>query len=314
MMQNSEQSRAWVEVDLSALRANYEVVRGRVGPDVAMIPMVKANGYGLGAERVVRALEPLAPWGYGVAAAAEGAALRDIGITRPILLTSPLPPQDVLVAARAGLTASISDVASLERWRAAARVTGPLDFHVEVDTGMGRSGFDWRAAAEWGGAVLEEAALTRWTGIYTHMHSADAGAEGAAATRTQWTRFQDTLSRLPVPATTLLVHAANSATALRWPGYAANAVRPGIFLYGGLVLDAAAAAAEDVPSPAPVVSVRARVVLVRDAPPGGLWGMEPRTSPGRVSGGRRCRSDMATVCRVCWAIGAVYSCMVCVYR
>jgi alanine racemase len=63
--------------------------------------MVKADAYGLGMARVVRALEPLEPWGYGVATADEGAALREMGVRRPILVCAPMPPQAVATAAAA---------------------------------------------------------------------------------------------------------------------------------------------------------------------------------------------------------------------
>jgi alanine racemase len=125
-------ARAWVEVDLDALRANFRTV-SHAAPRAAMIAMVKAEGYGVGAERTVRALAPLSPWGYGVATADEGAALRRIGVTDPVVVFSPLPPDAVETAASARLTASISDLGGLERWSAAAQRYGPLDFHVEID-------------------------------------------------------------------------------------------------------------------------------------------------------------------------------------
>lgn len=276
-MQSNEQGRAWVEVDMRALRANFETVRRTVGPDAAIFAMVKADGYGLGATRVVRALEAggkNGPSGYGVASAAEGETLRAAGVQKPILLTCPLPPDEVLRAARAGLTASISDLAALDRWRAAAAEVGPLEFHAEVDTGMGRAGFDWRETSQWApslaseGSTADGASAARWTGIYTHMYSADA-AEGTP-THTQWRRFQDALAQLQTSREDLLVHVANSATALRWPEYAADAVRPGIFLYGGRVAEPDFV--PRTPEPEPVASVRARVVLVKDVPPGGTVG------------------------------------------
>ena len=272
-VQNPEMARAWVEVDMQALRANFGTIRQAVGPDVAIIPMVKANGYGVGAVCVAKALARLSPWGYGVASAAEGERLRSAGITTPILLTSPLPPADVLRAARAKLTASISDLAALARWRSAAEEVGPLDFHIEVDTGMGRAGFDWRETSQWASSVLASvgagaASNARWSGIYTHMHSADAAE--SAPTETQWKRFQDALRQIPVSREDLLVHVANSAATLRWPEYAADAVRPGIFLYGGRAAEPEYS--PRAPEPERVVSVRARVVLVRDVPPGGTVG------------------------------------------
>jgi alanine racemase len=266
-MSNTSETRAWVEIDLGALRDNFRAVREAAGPRPGIIPMVKADGYGLGAERVVRTLDPLEPWGYGVATADEGAALRQIGVRRPVVVFGPLAPQAVRTAAEAGLTASISDIASLERWVAAAEAPGPLDFHVEVDTGMGRAGFDWRETPEWGRAVRERCGESvRWTGVYTHFHGADSADPTASGA--QWERFRDALNQLPVSREDLLVHASNSAAAMRWPAFAADAVRPGIFLYGGHpALDAA-----DVAAPKPVAAVRSRLVLVRDVPPGSTVG------------------------------------------
>ena len=68
----STKARAWVEVDGRALRRNLERIRRSVGPRPALIPMVKADAYGLGVAGAVRALEPAEPWGYGVATANEG--------------------------------------------------------------------------------------------------------------------------------------------------------------------------------------------------------------------------------------------------
>lgn len=258
-------TRAWVEVDLDAVRANYDTVAQAGG--TAVLPMVKADGYGVGAERVVRALEPRSPWGYGVATAGEGAELRRLGVTRPILVLSPLPAGDVGVAARAGLTASISSLEGLAAWRRAVEEAGAqLGFHVDIDTGMGRSGFDWRDVVEWGPAVVSRRGALRWAGVFTHFHSADA--RDPSASERQWERFRETLVQLPVPAESLLVHASASGAALRWAEYGLDAVRPGIFLYGG----APAPDVASIPAPEPVVAVRARLLLVRTVPAGSTLG------------------------------------------
>jgi alanine racemase len=262
-MSNDLEARAWVEIDLHALQHNYGAVRAAVGPRVAIIPMVKADAYGLGLERVVRALDPLDPWGYGIATADEGAALRQLGVRRPILVFSPLSPQAVATAVTADLTPTLSDLPSLARWVAA----GGGAFHVEIDTGMGRAGFDWRETSRWAPAVVERTGeRARWTGVMTHFHGADAA--DATASSVQWERFQDALAQLPVRRDSVMVHAANSAAALRWPSYAADAVRPGIFLYGG----DPAPGAGGIGAPRPVVAVRARLVLVREVPPGSTVG------------------------------------------
>jgi alanine racemase len=266
-MANVLAARAWVEVDPDALRSNaLDVVRA--APEgTGLLPMVKADAYGVGAERVVRALEPLHPWGYGVATVEEGIELRRWGVARPVVVFSPIPPESTPAAAGAGLTPTISDMEGLRRWQAACRAHGAsLDFHVEIDTGMGRTGFDWRETGDWAEAVRREAETARWTGIFTHFHSADLADR--APTAAQWARFQDAIQQLPVSREELIVHAANSAAALRWPEFAGDLVRPGIYLYGGQPAPGVTGVVE----PRPVVAVRARILLVRDVPPGTTLG------------------------------------------
>jgi alanine racemase len=243
-----ETARTWVDVDLGALQANARTLTSLTGS--RLLPMVKANGYGLGAIAVAKALEPLDPWGYGVATVEEGAALRAAGIERPILVVSPLVPDGMNGYLDHRLRPSIGDPVALDAWL--GRSAEP--FHVEIDTGMGRAGVRWDDAP----ALVATAALlhdaTGWEGIFTHFHSADTDPASAAG---QWSRFQDVLTALPRrPA---LVHAANSAGSLRGDAYAADLIRPGIFLYGGRAGGQA---------PQPVATLRARVVAVRRLGPG----------------------------------------------
>jgi alanine racemase len=262
-------ARAWVDVDFDAVRANYDVIRRAAGPGTAVIPMVKADGYGLGMEAVVRVLAPLGPWGFGVATAAEGAQVRALGVELPVLVTTPMSAETVDLAAGSRLTPAIASVEGLDVWVAAAERVGgaPLDFHVEVDTGMGRSGFDWREVGSWGPALMGRLnPAVRWTGCYTHFHSADS--LDPAPSVAQWERFQDTLVQLPVAADDLLVHAANSAATLRWPGFTADAVRTGIFLYGSHP----APGVPGLPEPRGVASLRARLRLIREKPAGSTVG------------------------------------------
>ncbi|HTC23480.1 MAG TPA: alanine racemase, partial [Gemmatimonadales bacterium] len=236
-------TRAWVDVDLSALTANAKTVTAVSGG--RLLPMVKANGYGLGAIPVSQALEALAPWGYGVATLDEGAELRRAGITRPILLCTPLLADWIDRCLELDLRPSIGDLSALERWT--TRTQRP--FHIEIDTGMARSGFRYDDPALRDAVGRRLAKAEGWEGAFTHFHSPETDR---VATELQWARFQEVLSALPRrPA---LLHAANSAAALNGTRYTADLVRPGIFLYGG---------AAGGPAPAPVVAFRARVVGVR---------------------------------------------------
>ena len=238
-----ETARAWVDVNLAALAANARTIAAISGRP--LMPMVKANGYGLGAVEVARALEPLDPWGFGVATVEEGSSLRAAGIARPILVVSPLLTADIERYLEHDLRPSVGSPSTLESWMARSK----RPFHVEVDTGMSRGGVRWDDAVALEAMRAALGSSAGWEGIYTHFHSADTDSGSIGV---QWARLQGVLASLPrKPA---LVHAANSAAALRGKSYAADLVRPGIFLYGG---DAGAV------SPRPVAALRARVAAIR---------------------------------------------------
>ncbi|MEN8376164.1 MAG: alanine racemase [Gemmatimonadota bacterium] len=287
---SNARARAWVEIDLDALRSNFLRLRERSGPAHGVVPVVKADAYGLGADRVVRELAPLKPWGFGVATAAEGAALRRGGFAGRVLAVVPLAPGTEGVAVAARLIPTISDLAGLERLMGVASGLdgAQVEFHVDVDTGMGRSGFPDADAAAWAPELAARIAEgVRWTGVCTHFHSADEADE--TATRSQWARLQRALGAIRASAGPdaaavgpvsgprgmgpfgLLVHAANGPATARWPEFAGDLVRPGFPLYGGFAESLRDEAAE-VPRPEPVVAVRARVALVRDVPAGSTLG------------------------------------------
>lgn len=258
--------RAWVEVQAGAVRRNLRRILEALGPGGRVIPMVKADAYGLGMERTVQALEPVEPWGYGVATLDEGRRLRDAGVERPVVVFSPLTPGSYQRAVEAGLTVCVSDLAGLRLLEeAATRLGRRASMHVEVDTGMGRTGFDWRDAGHWGEVVrARHGEHVRWAGCFTHLHSADD--PDPTTVRTQWERLKDTLATVPPPDDPdFLVHVANSAGALRCGELLPPVARPGIFLYGGR-------AGVGLPDPEPVASVRARVLFLREAPPGTTLG------------------------------------------
>ncbi len=259
-----------MDVRADALRANLRRIRAAVGPDARLVPMVKADAYGVGVAGAVRAFSAEDPWAFGVAAVEEGVALRAMGVSRPVVVFSPAPPGSVSAALDAGLTLSISSLDALGRLReeAAGRAAA---FHLEIDTGMGRAGFDWREVDAWAPAAHEaHRSGVRWEGCYTHLHSADESGDTVVE---QWRRLQETLSRA-APPPGVLVHVLNSAGALRCPEYAADAVRPGIFLYGGR-------AGAGLPTPEEVAAVRARVVHVREAPAGTTVGYGATYRSGR---------------------------------
>ena len=263
-----DRTRAWVEVDLAAIRRNLDRVREVAGPHAKLVAMVKADGYGLGVERVLRAVAPARPFGYGVATLDEGLELLRLGVREPVMVYSPLPPDSLAHAATSGLIPAISDLPALTALRQLASPAAPAApataFQVEIDTGMGRAGFPLSEAASWWPEVLAATrAGLRLFGLFTHLHSADQSDLGSA--RAQVAALDGFVRDAHGIAPDTLIHCANSAGSLRLASRTANAVRPGIYLYGGDIGDP-----ENPPQP--VASVRARVVLVRDVPPGTTLG------------------------------------------
>ena len=156
--------------------------------------MVKANGYGLGAVAVARALESLDPWGFGVASVEEGAALRAAGIARPILVVSPLLPDAIDAHLAHDLRPTIGDHAGarrLVRARPLSRSTSRSTPGCPARGSAGTMPRLWRPARR----CSRDA--DGWEGVFTHFHSADTDPASATV---QWDRFQAVLATLPAPA------------------------------------------------------------------------------------------------------------------
>jgi alanine racemase len=237
-----DRARAWLEVDLGALRRNAESLAERAR--VPLLPMVKADGYGLGAVAVARALDSLDPWGFGVATVPEGEELRRAGVDRRILVFTPLLPAELPRAHAAGLTPSLHRADDVTRWT----VLGGAAWHLSIDTGMGRAGVRWDAIEPLRAIVAAHPP----EGAYTHFHSADTDE---ASRVEQERRFRHAIDALPGAARPSILHAENSPAIEHRAPSPWSLARPGVFVYG--VHSGGAL------TPSPVAHLRARVVDLR---------------------------------------------------
>jgi alanine racemase len=242
-----DQRRAWVEVDLGALKRNASMLAERAR--VPLLPMVKSDAYGLGVDAVIWALEPLEPWGYGVATVAEGAQLRSLGVTRPILVFTPLLIDEFDECRVHELTPTLGDAMRINAWRS----SGGAAWHLSIDTGMNRAGMPWQRVSELSAAV--ETAPPE--GAFTHFHSADAN-DGSIDVQEE--RFANAVAALPKRPKYL--HAENSPALERHAPSRWDLARPGVALYG--VGGSAGASV----APEPVASLHARIVEMRDVEDG----------------------------------------------
>ena len=235
-----------MEVDLSAVVRNTTALRLHAG--VTIIPMIKADAYGLGARQVAHALEPLEPWGYGVATIVEGQELREAGITRPILVFTPLLPEELSAANDARLTPTLGSANAIAAW---SRFGGL--YHLSIDTGMARAGLPWREID----SVAEQVVMHPPQGAFTHFHSPSLN-DGTMAIQEE--RFRAAIAALPVRPH--LLHTDSSGAIVRHGRSPWDAIRPGIFMYG--VGSGEGAELE----PDPVVHVRARIAEIRNVEAG----------------------------------------------
>jgi len=155
---------------------------------------------------------------------------------------------------------SLSSLEELAGLLAAARRVGqPASFHLEVDTGMGRAGVDPREIDGWITPLRDgiDSGALRWEGLFTHYHSADE--EGGPGVTEQTERLDEVIGRLAeVGAKPEMIHRCNSAAVFREEAPLGDAVRPGIYLYGGAI-------GPDLPEPRPVAQLRARIIRIRRA-------------------------------------------------
>lgn len=240
-------ARARVEIDLGALQRNGSVLARRAG--VPLIPMIKGDAYGLGVKAVREALEPLDPWGFGVATVAEGEELRALGVTRPIVVFTPLLDEEYSRVRGARLTPTLGYPEEISAWQKA----GGGAWHLSIDTGMSRAGIPWREV----GKIRKLVESMAPEGAFTHFHSAELN-DGTV--ETQERLFRDAIGCLP--SRPRYLHTDNSAAIARRGRSEWDLVRPGIFLYG--VGSGQGAAVQ----PEPVVNLRAPIVEIRRLQPG----------------------------------------------
>jgi alanine racemase len=222
---------AWVEVDLAAIRANARALAEFVGPQVAMLAVVKADAYGHGLLPAAQAALAGGAHLLGVAIPEEVAALRQAGITAPTLIMGCcLPAQAEQVV---GLQAAVvvSYMAAAGALADAARARGVhARVHVKINTGMSRVGVRWDEATP---LIRQIAALPgiELEGVMTHFATADY--EDQTSARTQLARFNGVLEELAHHGIhPRYRHCANSAAVCFLPEAHFDLVRPGLLLYG----------------------------------------------------------------------------------
>jgi alanine racemase len=252
--------RAEVLVDLDALRHNVALLAGlaaRTG--AATMVVVKADGYGHGAVDVARAaLTAGATW-LGACSLAEALALREAGITAPVLAWLDVPGEDFAAGVAADVDLSVASVRVLRQVaEAAQRVGRRARVHLKIDTGLSRNGCQ---PADWPDLVAEAAATPDIDVVAIWSHLACADEIGHPSINLQAERFDAAYRTARAAGLSPLRHLANSAALITRPDLHFDLVRPGIAAYG---LNPVTVPLEL----RPVMTFRSSVALVKRIPAG----------------------------------------------
>jgi alanine racemase len=262
-----------LEIDLGAIVANWRLLAARAGP-AQCAAVVKANGYGLGAAPVAKALRAAGCRLFFVATLDEGIGLRDaLGQESEIaVLNGPLPGTVEEFAAHA-LIPVLNEPGQMEKWRKLAEERGGLPAILHVDTGMSRLGLSAREFAAFADDLPRWKAI-RWRLLMSHLACADTPEY--ELNETQRRRFEAARQRLPEMPASL---AASSGIFLG-PGYHFDLVRPGAALYG-------VNPQPGEPNPLrPVVRLCGKILQIREIDRGesvGYGAAHIMDSPGRVA-------------------------------
>ncbi len=217
-------------IDITNLRANLRACREFIGTDIKVMGVVKADAYGHGAAECSLALEAEGVDWLGVAMPEEGAELRAVGVSIPILCLGGFWPGQESLLIKQGLTPVIFEMENAERLNKAANALGVIvPVHVKIDTGMGRLGFSWQATAE-KAFELRKFPHLEVAGMMTHFASADDLAS-ADFTALQVSRFYDAVSAFRAAG-----HSPNVIDLSNSPGSVVNGANGGnLVRLGGII-------------------------------------------------------------------------------
>ena len=288
----------WADVSLSALSHNLHAIRDFVNPKSEkraaprkVLCIVKGNGYGHGGPQVAKALERAGADWFGVTGATEGEQIREAGVRKPILaLTSFWRGEEEQLLAnnispaiiRCEQLAALDSAAAKRKF--AKRSAG---FHLKIDTGMNRLGIA-PTDIECFARQYEKSSRLKLEGVFTHFASSEVfDGPVAAQNRRQEESFYKAVERLrSLGIDPGIVHLANSAAIASRPETWADMVRPGAILYGYHPgydpIERRVQAEKELPL-RPVMSLRARIINIRNVPPGDGVGYGSKFLPARAS-------------------------------
>ena len=259
-------SRVCAEIDLDAIEANYQAMRGKTRPETQMIAVVKADGYGHGAVPIAKMLESHDYiWGFGVATAEEALELREHKIQKPILILGYVFEEDYERMAKARVRLAVFKADMAEAMSTAAGKAGQeIAVHLVVDTGMTRIGFSDTKKSISEIHKISKLPGLHIEGMFTHFAKADEADKSHARSQIlRYIRFLNWVEKTGVEIS--LKHCSNSAGILEIPEANMDLVRPGITGYG---IYPSCDVSKDSIALKPAMSLKSHIVFVKDVEAG----------------------------------------------
>lgn len=219
----------YVKVDLGRIAENMALIRGMVGPDVAVMPVIKANGYGHGAVQIAPTLMEAGASYLAVATLTEALELRDAYPNYPLFILGHTPDRLLHYAAENRITQTVFTLKQAQILADAARRAGQTaKVHIKVDTGFHRLGqIPSDAFADEIAAMFQLDSL-EVEGIFSHLALA-----GDTEDEEQFGLFMDFIEKLENRGCSFRYkHLADSIACVDAPRYRLNMIRPGALIYG----------------------------------------------------------------------------------
>lgn len=248
-------------IDLDAICHNIEEVKRVTGPDVRVMPVIKADGYGHGAVPIAKALNEIGVDAFAVAIIEEGITLRKNGITQPIVIlgyTSEYQYSSLIQYEIQPTVFCYEMAESLSR--IAAALGKDARIHIKLDTGMNRIGF--KPTIESLETVKKISKLPHIIieGIFTHFACADeADKTSAKKQKAEYDKFIGWLKEegIHIP----LKHVSNSAAIIDMNAWKMDMVRSGIITYG---LYPSEEVSKEVLNLKPAMSLKTHIVYIKE--------------------------------------------------
>ena len=221
-----------LEIDLKALKHNFEYLKSKINKSTKFLAVVKAFAYGNEAKEIAKYLQDLDVDYFAVAYTSEGVALRDAGVTKPILVLHPLPVSFETLIERC-LEPNIYNKKVLDEFIQVAQNHGQKEYpiHVKFNTGLNRLGFS-KEDIDYIYDRVDNSKSVKVKSIFSHL-AASEDLNEKKFTLKQIHSFQIIISEFTTRfGEKPMIHMCNTSGILNFPEAHFDMVRSGIGLYG----------------------------------------------------------------------------------